>query len=293
MAIIAGYQSKLAISDADPPDKQLDFVRLDFGAAEDLIDANAMRGTRSRSLERVRIGLRRVGGSIVFWPTPVELFDVLLQWILGGTPSGNTFPLGNTLPEKIVTIDRVGWVQKSLGCVVNRATIRGRTGQPVEVELDVMGKDEALGAAGTFPSLTPDTTTKVFVFHDSSISINSTTYQLKDFEFTIDNRVDGERFLNSQTRTQLFSMDRVISLSAMIPWGDAYNLYSLAGTDGFAFSATWSFNNCSLVLSCPKLFFMRKPIGIPGREELFYPFQAQALSTAANNELTVTCDKVP
>lgn len=296
--IVPGFATQLGLNSAGtiPVDTKLDFVRLNYGADENLIDGNAMRGTRSRSLERVRIGTRAVGGTIVFWPTPVEL-AYLLPWIMGAGPTGGgqtkTYSLASVLPTKSLSIDRVQFVQNSLGVVVNRATFRGRRGQPLEVELDLMGIDEALGNPGTFPSLTADTTSKIFVFHDAAVSINSTTYQLRDLDLVIDNRVDGERYLNSQTRTALYSMDRQVSFLTNIPWGDASGLYQLAGTDGFSFSTTWTFGNCALNFTMPKAFWMRKPIEIPGREELYYPMQGMGLATAADNELSCTLDSTP
>lgn len=289
--IIPGYATQFGIGPAGgPADTKLDFVNCTFGADENLIDANAMRGTRSHNLTRVRIGLRAVGGTITMYPTAGELAS-LLPWILGANASGTTYALTSSLQERYVSIDRAdsGVFNYDL-CKVNRATFRGQSGQPLTLELDVAGIDEAIASAGTFPSLSTDTTRPVFVFHDAAISINSTAYSLKNFELTIDNKLDLNRYLNSQTRTCLNTMDREVNFNTEVPLGEGYALYSLAGTNGFAFTATFSYGNCSLVFTMAKAYWMKKALSIPGREELFYNLQGRALATAAENELVCTLD---
>ena len=74
--------------------------------------------------------------------------------------------------------------------------------------------------SGTFPALTLDTTTQIFMYYDAVMVINSVTTTMKDWKLTIDNKIDKERFLNSQTLTAVNSQDRKVLFETNVPWGD-------------------------------------------------------------------------
>jgi hypothetical protein len=222
----------------------------------------------------------------------VELSQ-LLPWIMYGTPSGTapvTYPLADLAPQpRFVTIDRGPKVATYSGCQVNRATIRGSQGEPLDITLDVIGQDETLAASGSFPALTLDTTTGPFIFTDLSLSINAATYNARDVEIIIDNVIDAGRFFNSQTLVSAIAMDRHVSFTCHLPYGDASAVYGL-GQGGTAVTATFTGGGTSvLTLNMGKVAFPRKsPSYAAGRAEEMIPMQGIAYAQGATRELVTT-----
>lgn len=291
MAPIYGFQAQLGIDTASTVTKRFDFQSESLACDEEFIDTNGLRGTRAHAVERLRQGNRRVGGQIRLQPTAVELANIL-EWILGGTKSGTTYPLADALTDRYVVVDRGSKVFSYNGVVVDKCTIRGAQGEPLDVTLDVVGKDETVGNSGTFPSLTLDTTTGPFIFTDLAFSINATTVQAKEVEIVIDNKVDKDRFFNSQTATALYAMDRVITLKTSLPYGDANALYN-TGVGGVATTATFTNGATSLLFDFAKVAFPRKSPTVPGREEVMLPLEGTAYKSGTTLELVTTLDSTP
>lgn len=295
-APIYSYVSQLGIDSANPVTKRFDFKSCGIGVNEEFIDTSGNRGTRSRGIERVRGGLQRVAGTISLQPTAVE-WSYLLPWILGANASGTTYALADALQSRYVTVDKSdgtnGKVMTYDHCLVNRATIRGQQGQPLDLELDVVGVAEAVANAGTFPALSLDTTTWPFVFHDLTFVINGSTVSAKNVEITIDNHVDVDRFFNSATlSTAANAMDRHITLNTLLPYGDWSALYN-TGSGGVAAAATFAYNATSLLFDFVKIAFPRRPIEVPERQEEMLPLQGTAYASASTKELVCTLDSTP
>ena len=249
-----GFAAQLGVDTVSPVTKRFDFDSENLVLSEDFKDTNGLRGTRARSVERIRQGNRHVGGSIKFMPTAAEL-ALLLPWITGGVPSGGpavTYPLAEALSSRFVAVDRVQKVFTINGCVVDRCTIDGRQGEPLEVTLDVVGIDETIGAAGSFPVLALDETNSPFMFSDLVLSINAASTQAKSVQIVLDNSIDKDRFFNVQTATALIAMDRHVTLNTSLPYGDSSALYGL-GPTGSAVTATFSNGGAVFTVTFPKV----------------------------------------
>jgi hypothetical protein len=292
MAPVQGYNALLGIGDTSTVDQPLDFLSESLACVEEFKDRAGLRGTRAHNIEATRAGIRRVGGNLRLQPTAVE-WASLLPWILGGTPSGTNYPLAETLPAKYVAVNRSdgtdGKVFVYSGVKVNRATIRGTQGEPLELDLDLVGVDETVGLANSFPALTLDTTTAPFMFHDLVLSIAATEYQAKDVEIVIDHRLDGERFFNSQTRTAIAAQDRMIGVNTQLPYGDAEAAYN-TGIAGVAVVATFTNGTVSLAFTMSKVQFPRRSPTAPGRTEIMLPLQGIAYKSGSTLELTTVLD---
>ena len=292
MTAAMGYHAQLEISASNPVDTRFDFISESLGVDENFIDTNGLRGTRDRSIERVRQGIRHIGGQIRLQPTAVEL-AALLPWILGANASGTTYAIADTLQSRYVTVDRVSKVMTYNGCVIDRCTIRGSQGEPLDITLDVCGLDETVGNSGTFPSLSLDTTTGPFVFTDGVFSINSTTVNARSFELVVNNHIDRERFFNSLTAVSLIPMDRHVMLNTQLPYGDASALYA-TGAGGVACTLTFTNGGTSLALTMPKVAFPRKsPTYQAGRAEVMLPLAGNAYKSGSTASLTATLDSTP
>lgn len=101
-----------------------------LGLSEQFIDTNGLRGTASHVADRVRQGTRRADATLLFAPTPAEL-NTLLYLALGGTKTGTTIPLAETLPTAEWFASRVGTVYHYTGCVVETLTITASEGGPL------------------------------------------------------------------------------------------------------------------------------------------------------------------
>jgi hypothetical protein len=262
-----------------------------LGQEEEILDANGLRGTRSRFIERTRGGRVRVAGDLVFNPTPVEL-TTILPWALGAAAAGNVYALADALPARYVVLDKVMSVFTYDGCKVDTLRIRGTEGGFLEVTLGVVAKAETPGAAGTFPALTLDSSAAPFVFTDLVLDVGGTTTQSRSFELTVENRINRDRFLNSRYLTEATAMDRQIRLSLEVPYGDAPSLY-FPGAAGVAATATFTNGPTSLVLTMPRVVFPARQINIPGREELFLRLEGQCYREGATMELQATLDSAP
>ncbi len=276
---------------------RIDFQSTTLAADETFIDCNGLRGTRSRAIERIRAGNRRIGGNLIVEPTALEL-SKLLPWALGAGAASPTFALADLLPTRYVMVDKGANVMVYNAVAVNRLTIDGNEGLPLRMTFDLVGGDESIGASGTFPALTLDTTTSPFIFTDctaSGISINSTNPLGKNFQLVVDNAIDENRFYNSQTLTAEIAADRHVTLNLTVPFGTASALYNL-GAGGTA--VTFTFTNAAdtnlvLTLVMPKVAFPRKPIAVQGREEVVMPYPGTAYKSGSTNELTVTLAYTP
>jgi hypothetical protein len=287
MAADQGYQTQLGIDTANPITARFDYQRESLALDETFLDGNGLRGTRSHNVDRMRAGNRIVRGQLVLQPNAAEL-ALLYPWILGAVASGTTFALADALTARYVTIDRVTKVYTYSGVQVDKATFRGAEGEPLTLTLDLIGVDETVGNAASFPSLSIDTATGPFLFSDLALSIASNTYTAKEVEITISNKLDP-RYHNSQTITSLVPTDREITLKTKLPHSSAYAAYN-TGIGGAAVTATFTNGTVSSLFSFVKVCFPRKSATVEGRSEILIPLDGVALKSGSTAELIVTHD---
>lgn len=292
-----GTYGKFGIGAANPVDIRLRYRDEDFVEALELIDGNAINGVLDRNIELFRDGAKRVGGPVNMIPNAYE-FQQLLQWILGGTPSGAgtvTYPTTqtNNLPEKYVTIDRVAKVFTYTGVKVNRATFRAIQNGPLELSLELVGKSGAEANAGTFPNLTLNIANGPFVFRDLALSVAATTVKAKEFTLVIDNMLNTDRFFNQQTLESIDQEDRKITFSTSLPYGDYYALRSGFTASGTAVTATFTNGGAALAFTMPKVAIPYRDPGTPGKSELMLPVDGDACSSGTTAALTTTLNIGP
>lgn len=303
-APIQGFNAKLGIDTVNPVAVGFDFLSENLILQEEFKDRAGIRGTRSHNVEVMRAGVRRPDGQIRLQPTYTEWTN-LLQWILGGTPSGTspkTYPLGESLQSRYVTIDRSdgtnGKVFTYSGVYVDKATIKGQQDELVELTLDLVGTDEAIGNAGTYPVITLDTAYP-FIFSDLTLTANSAVYTAKNVEIVIDNHLDKERFFNSLTRTAILPQDRQITITWNSSYGEAVALYN-SGIAGIAVDATFAAGGAgagaagvSLDFSFTKVVFPRIAPAVGGKAEEMLPMHGVAKKSGATLEMSVLLDSTP
>jgi hypothetical protein len=294
MAAAQGVFSKLGIDTVTTASMtaRFDFIRESVKRRGSLLNGNGLRGTREEYIDRVRDNIYRVGGSISLQPNAVEL-ALLMPWILGAAGSGTTYALADTLTSRYIAVDRIAKVFTYTGCYVNRATFRASQGEPLTLDLDIVGQTETVGNAGTFPSINIDTTgLGPFIFTDLALTIAGITYNAKDLEITVDNQLDTERFFNSQTLVSVVPTGRSIAFRTTLPYGDATAVYN-AGASGVAVNATFTNNTVSCLFAMGSVAFPTDAPTVPGRSEVMLAVEGQAYHTGSTNSLIVTLDSTP
>lgn len=292
MAAAMGYQVKFGCDpNSTTPTEQYEVTDLQLRMNEEIIDAAGLRGTRSHVSERVRQNTRAPGLTVTMQPNSVEL-DTWLPRILGGNENLDVFPLAETLPTFVVTVDVGPQRLNFTGCKVNRATFRSGSGQPLDLVLEIEALDVATSGSA-FPNLSISTVGPyIFSDSDSQLKPAGNALQFREWELVIDNQLDVGRFLNSQTRVSLPERDRIITWSWNGPYGDNSALYGLA-VGGVASTAKFVLGNRSLLFSSPKVSYPRELPQVSGREEILLPLVGIARKDGSNDELTVTNDSTP
>jgi Phage tail tube protein len=287
---VYGYQGQLGIDSQNPITVRYDFISESLALDENFIDTDGLRGTRSRYITSLRQGNRKVSGQLKMQPTALEL-STLFPWLTAGTVAAGppqTFALADALLTGgwWITVDRGLKVMTYNGCQPDKWTISGRAGEPLDLTIDVVGIDETIGDSGSFPSTTIDVTTQPFIFTDLALVVNSVACTTKDFELTVDNMIDKERFLNSQTLTAANAMDRHVTLKCNVPYGQFSALYG-TGVSGVVATATFTGPGTQVLLfTMSNIAFPRKsPTWTAGRAEEFLPLVGTALRSGSTMEM--------
>jgi hypothetical protein len=212
-----GYEWKFGIGPQHASNlatRQFEFQAVDINKRDNLIRANGIRGQRSPVGDYTQKGIFNVSGTVTILPRPDDLV-FLLPYILGGTPVSDVFPLAETIPDFVVTVDKGTHVETSRGCKVNQAIFRSSQGQPLQLELQIEGKDmDAKAASGSFPAISGTMSEKLpFVHHQAIWTFASQNLRMNNLVLTINNNLELDHHNNSQARTDLPEGERMITLA--------------------------------------------------------------------------------
>lgn len=264
---------------------------------ETQIDLSGLKGSRRRTVEEIAEGPYNVSGSIILKPSAGAL-DLLLPWILGADESTDVFDVAETLQPFSVLIDRVATIStrgtfKYEGLKVNRAILRGSQGQPIRLELQVVGIEEEADS-DAFPSLSVGTGLgwTPFVFNESTFQYGVTVMKYRSFEITIDNAIE-QRAENSITVEDNCEQDRIITARFDVPWqtshGPEYDVAEKAGVfsivkTGDAVSSIWQFGRCVQIAQAPT---------VGGKGRIPWNLNLDIRATGATPDIQVLNDSTP
>ena len=240
-----GHQARLGMSASGSASEAYEFNSESMAKTGTHVQTGGIRTTRHHIGNNVTDGMIAVGGSVTLHPTKVNL-DNLLPRIQGAAEATDVFNPAETIPDFNYVIDRIAKVFTYSGCKVNKATFKSAKGNPLELTLDIQGKAESVGAAGTFPVLTLETA-KPYTWYQAVVTLGGSTREVDNIEISIDNALILDRYNNSQTRTALPEGDRIVTFSCDLPYtADEVALYD-SGITGAA--GTVVFTNGSNVLT--------------------------------------------
>jgi hypothetical protein len=246
-------------------------------AQKEVLDATGVLGNRTRREDRSRYGLTRIGGQLVFEPSP-NMFDFFLPYILGTAESTDTFAAANSLPGFDMLHDPFGTgseATKFTELYVNRMSLRFAAGL-LRLTLDVVGKTETLDQTFTANALGSTATVDApYVFYDTSGLVSSGGFtllaqadlEIEEGELIIDNVLDV-KFRNSRTASSIRASDLIVTLVCHTPltasqWNTFYN-------DTAATNATIEIDNGTVetIFTLQNLKLVDSGPGMGGKDEV-------------------------
>lgn len=274
---------RLGVAASTPATQFMEY--LSFGLKKRTAHAHddGIRGTRDRYINRSRLVQSIVSGPIAMQPSITEI-DWWVSRILGGVTGGGITLVAETLPSFYAIWDSGDNVHEYTGCKVDRATLGGSAGQPLNLNVDIEALTEAV--SGTFPAISA-ATDSMFVASDVVLTLGGTAFEVESWQMIIDNMLIKDRFMNSLVRTELPESDRIVSLNCVIPYNTAAAaLYAdaVAGIEGVlaitgnGSTYTWTFGQ----LLAPK----EGPEG-NGRGELKLNLNFRAFNDGTNSSVKV------
>lgn len=288
---------KMAIDSALPFDTgstALEFVNESVARQDILIRTEGIRGTRTRLYNQTRDGGYTVSGSITIEPNPNTL-NILLPYILGGSESGDNFPLAENVPSFHLMIDRDEHRFIYSGCKVNRATFSASEGGLLQLVLDIEALTETL-SADAFPAINPDLEGYPYIFADCAFTILGSSRKVKSWSLVIDNLLATDQFYNNLTRQRLDEQDRSIQFTAELPYDsaekDVYNNGSWANSSSAVIDI--GFGEWGAVWTLNKLVNVRTSPVLSGKTEVMQSISGEVFAASiGDQELTASNDNVP
>lgn len=286
-----GWAGQFGAGATSPVTNQFEVLSCALGKRPALVESPGLRGTRSHQAAGVTLGHYAVSGEVLLEPRPDDL-DFWLPYILGGAESANTFPLAEALPEFYATVDKVAKVYAYAGCKINRAVFASADGADpnLKLTLEIEGKTETEGNAGTFPSISGTLSAlQPYTHLQAVLTVLSNPRPIKNVQVEIHNALVLDRFMNSLTRTELPPGDRVVRLLCDNPFTtDEVALYNLALT-GASGTLVYTNGARSLSFSFANLKAATPGPGLAGRgAEIPLRLEFQAFQSGATKELVVT-----
>lgn len=287
MAANPGVVSQFAIGDANPIEggsvgRLISIQSESIRETTTFFDGNGTVGSRSHYSNRVGKGPRSVGGDFSFYGVVDDAKYLLVKAMGGGTATAPA--LAEALPSFVIQKKLSGTGNRVMTyptCYVSTLQLSGRRGEGILFGCNVVGLTQAEGSS--FPSITPDSSTGLWMFEELVLTLDSTVYKCSDFSLTIDNAVQTQQ-VNSRDATAGFATDRIITLSHTIPEADLlYETFQDAEVD-----ATLVFTNGTHVMTftIPVLRYTNETPSIVPRGENIYPLTGMAFRTSGSAELT-------
>lgn len=289
-----GAQTKLWMGSSTSACFLVDFIGESVKRRVGSIDGNALKGTRSRSKERVREGLRVVNGQVTWNPQSSDL-ATMLPYIMGASASGTSYPLGET-PSAFEIYKLFGTSGNRFvtfaGMKVNQATFTASAGGLLTLSLDLIGLTATPADVAGAPTVTLNTTNTMFTFHDATtaITLGGSTRKLYDFTLTVNNAM-VPRWINSRDADSIYSTDRIITISHNMPEDqDVVATYEDTTT---AVVLTFTNASQSLAFTLPAVRYDVESTMVPGRMETMMPLTGIAYKTGTTPELATVLDSTP
>jgi hypothetical protein len=303
-----GYATKMLVQGGNSPrtfsntSEIYPIVGENLKAIKKLQGRGLITGSRSQFGAHLRKTTYLVRGSIVLQPGPAQITP-WLQRIMWGTPSGATYPLGNSAPEFDILFNKENGIFHVKNCKVNAAVFRSvsREGEDggqeefVELILNIIGIAEATDTEwpGTEPSQAYTAAYLPYLHWEGAFSFGGNDTPYRNFALTINNAL-RPLFYNSLTPTCMRTQGRMITLQTENPFTEAtfaaaYDAYETGASGTLSFTS----GNMSTVFSFPALRNNYETPSIQGKGEIPLKLELEATATSSDNEMSVSHDATP
>ncbi len=217
----------------------------------------------------------------------------------GGTLADNTYYYvltaitgsGSTTQSNEVTVTTA--TQKA---VLTWTAVNGATGYKVYRSLvsGTYSGSHLLKTVGAVVTYTDDGSDSLVSGAPSATNASgAATYNSKSFSMSINNMVDKQRFLNSQTlSTGTGATDRLITAQLSLPYSDTVALYN-TGLAGTVLTAVFTNGGAVLTFTMNNFTFDRRTPPNPGRQEIMLPINGFAYANGAIPALITTLSTGP
>lgn len=285
------YLAQFGIGTTSTVNQRMRFVNENFVAQRLVLPDDEITGSRSADIGQARYGEYNYIGSITLHPTAVE-WSYLLPWMLGTAASGTLYALADALMERYFSFDRVAKVFVYGGGVVGSWTLTFTAGQKSTLTLNLFATSETVGNAGTFPSLTLDSTTKAFVLQDNVVSVNSVTICTTTITISMDNLLTPDEFTNCSTGPQAYVPGvRDIRVSFTPAFKSDYTALYPPSDSGWAVNVTATNGTVSLNFDFVKVVFDRLSPTVPGQnQKIRLPLNGKCYKSGSTLEMVTNLD---
>lgn len=243
--------AKLGIGAADPVNTALQFAVFDPNVVDEQTDTNATRGTFFKDSNRILQNRIMVTPRFSSEPTAPEM-AVLLEWIMGGTPTGTTtktYPWSDTpLARYLHFKPKAGEEWFISQCAVDNALMQASVGGALGFDIDgvAIGYDDT---RTNFPSLTYDQTLQPFILSQLALTVAGVDRKPRSISMQVIGGIDRDRYLNSRNLTALQRVNGGFMFSFEVPSGDNAAGFWKAGVDDVAGSAVFTNASTGAVLT--------------------------------------------
>jgi Phage tail tube protein len=248
----------------------------DFGERDTHLERNGLRGTRTHFNTDVRIGPKHVAGQITLEPSLAELL-ALAKLAIGNSNSNES------ISSFSVVVDRNTESKTYAGCKINRLRVEGKQGGLLRAVADIIGQTETANGNVSTPADSAPA-----IFSDIVLTLESNARETESFALEINNHIDGDRFLNSQTLPEVVELDRTVTLKTTHPYNTATAAallqQAVAGAAG-SLAMNDGTNTCTFSFG-----FLQTPYktpSVPGKQEVLINLDMTSRGATAGSDVSV------
>ena len=249
--------------------------------------ADKMLGTRTHSVSGSVDNLIRVRPSASFKPSVSE-WGSLLQWVMCGTPSGTSYPLGDRECDRTLAFDDTQRLWTVANVAVNTATFAASAGGPLTLDVDCVGVNYAVGLSSAFPTGLSFPVGPPLMMVGLSVTIGSTTaVPCRSVRLTVNNDLDADRYFFGAVISGAVAQDRTVEVELEIPYGLSATFWAAgAGAGGVSVTLAFTRGAQSLTFTMPTVRAVAPPPQTRTPAETFVSWTGLALSDTTNMELS-------
>lgn len=297
-------EPRAALGDADPTfdvnSERYPFLYETMGARRPKKFSKMIFGDRSRLRARNYHGSYVPKGSLGLQLGPAEL-DLWLPRMTGGTPSGDSFPLGNVYPffDMMIYLDDV--VTYYRACQVAAWVMHSEESNSedddeiLNTQLIIICRsiDHTKSLPGTLPAVTEGAVYTPYIHPQLTLTLDSVVFEPMKWRLICDNGLRPKN-RNSLTPTCVYEGPRVVRMESVLPFTD--DIWTVAKdayteTNGLTGSANFTSSTLSLNFDFNSLHNTEEPPSVRGHEEIPFELKLEAAKVDASNlEMEITSD---